>query len=126
MTDLVACLGTGKGTWTGVLKLISKPEFVNVFLIANQWTKDSLKLKRENLNFVIINSDDKTSVIKDSVIKQLEGKIKDLEVAVNIDSGAGKEHTAIITALIQLGFALRFVVAEGEKIEEVSTNLSYE
>jgi len=124
MTDLVACLSTGKGTWTGVLKLINKLEFDNIFLVANQWSKENLKIKKDNIQFVLINSDDNTSKIRDSITSQLEGKIKDFEVAVNIDSGTGKEHTALITALIKLGLALRFVVAEGENIEEVSTNIS--
>ncbi|MBN2052927.1 hypothetical protein JW756_05460 [Candidatus Woesearchaeota archaeon] len=125
MTDLVACLSTGKGTWTGVLKLISKLEFDNIFLVANQWSKENLKIKKQNIHFIIINSEDNTSKIRDSITSQLEGKIKGFDVAVNLDSGTGKEHTAIITALIKLGFALRFVVAEGDEIEEVSTNVSY-
>ncbi len=119
MTDLVACLGTGKGTWTGVLKLVSKPDFEKIFLVVNSWTKESLRLNKPNLNFVIINSDDKTSKIRDDIIKQMEGKITGFEVGVNLDSGTGREHTALIAALIKLGLALRFVVAEGEEIEEV-------
>jgi 5S rRNA maturation endonuclease (ribonuclease M5) len=124
MTDLVACLSTGKGTWTGVLKLVNKPDFEKVFLVINAWTKDNLKLKKDNVCLITIDSDDKTSAIRDTITQQLEGKITGFEVAVNIDSGTGKEHTAIITALIQLGFALRFVVAEGDEVKEVSTNLS--
>jgi hypothetical protein len=124
MTDLVACLSTGKGTWTGVLKLVNKPDFEKIFLVINAWTKDNLKLKKDNVCLITIDSDNKTSAIRDTIMKQLEGKITGFEVAVNIDSGTGKEHTAIITALIQLGFALRFVVAEGDEVEEVSTNLS--
>jgi 5S rRNA maturation endonuclease (ribonuclease M5) len=124
MTDLVACLSTGKGTWTGVLKLVNKPDFEKVFLVINAWTKDNLKLKKDNVFLITIDSDNKTSAIRDTITQQLEGKITGFEVAVNLDSGTGKEHTAIITALIKLGFALRFVVAEGDEVEEVSTNLS--
>ena len=118
MTDLVACLSTGKGTWTGVLKLVNKQDFENVFLVVNSWTRENLKLKKDNLVLVNINSEDKTSVIRDSIINQLQGKIKGFEVAVNIDSGTGKEHTALVTALMQLGLALRFVVCDGEEIDE--------
>jgi 5S rRNA maturation endonuclease (ribonuclease M5) len=124
MTDLVACLSTGKGTWTGVLKLVNKSDFEKVFLVINAWTKENLKLKKDNVCLITIDSDDKTSAIRDTITQQLDGKITGFEVAVNLDSGTGKEHTAIITALIQLGFALRFVVAEGDEVEEVSTNLS--
>ena len=120
MTDLVACLGTGKGTWSGVLKLVNKPEFENVFLVLNEWTMKTLQLTRQKVNFVIINSEDKTTSIRDSIVKQLHGRINDFEVAVNMDSGAGKEHTAMITALMQLGLALRFITIDGENVEEVS------
>jgi hypothetical protein len=119
MTDLVACLSTGKGTWIGVLKLVNKPDFEKVFLVINTWTKDNLKLKKDNVYLITIDSDNKTSAIRDTIMQQLEGKITGFEVAVNLDSGTGKEHTALISALIKLGLALRFVIAEGEDIEEV-------
>ena len=119
MTDLVACLSTGKGTWTSVLQLVKKEDFENAFLIVNSWAKENLKLERQNLHLLVVNANDKVSVIRDKIIKELEGKIKDLEVAVNIDSGSGKEHTAIITALMKLGLAMRFVSFEGGGIGEV-------
>lgn len=119
MTDLVACLSTGKGTWTSVLQLVKREEFENVFLIVNNWVKENLKLTRNNLHFVVINPAEKVQIIRDKIIKELEGNIKDFEVAVNIDSGSGKEHTAIITALMRLGLAMRFVIVEGEEIVEV-------
>ncbi|KYK26242.1 hypothetical protein AYK26_05535 [Euryarchaeota archaeon SM23-78] len=119
MTDLVACLSTGKGTWTNVLQLVKKEEFENIYLIVNQWAKDNLKLERKNLHMIVVNPNDKVNVIRDKIINALNGKIKDFEVAVNIDSGSGKEHTAIITALMKLGLALRFVSVEEEEIVEV-------
>jgi len=120
MTDLVACLGAGKGTWSGVLKLMNSGKFQNIFLIVNGWTRDNLKMQKENLHLIIINSDDKTANIRDAIVKQLQGKINDFEVAVNIDSGTGKEHAALATALMKLGLSLRFVVAENDDVEEIS------
>ena len=119
MTDLVACLSTGKGTWTSVLHLVKKEDFENIFLIVNSWAKENLKLERQNLHLVVVDANDKVEVIRDKIIKELQGKIKDLEVGVNIDSGSGKEHTAIITALMRLGLALRFVSIENEEVVEV-------
>lgn len=119
MTDLVACLSTGKGTWTSVLQLVKKEEFENIYLIVNTWAKENLKLERKNLALIVVNANDKVSVIRDKIIKELQGKINDFEVAVNIDSGSGKEHTAIITALMKLGLAMRFVGVEDKEIVEV-------
>ncbi|MBN1793287.1 hypothetical protein JW826_06405 [Candidatus Woesearchaeota archaeon] len=123
MTDFVAVLGVGKGTWTNVLKLAARPEFENVFLIMNEWTKNNLKLEKQNVHAVIIDSETSVGKIRDSIASQLKGKAKGLEVALNIDSGTGKEHTATITALMRLGLSFRFVSFEDEKIEEVSYDL---
>ncbi|MBU1199264.1 MAG: hypothetical protein KKF46_02790 [Nanoarchaeota archaeon] len=119
MTDLVACLSTGKGTWTNVLQLVKKEEFTNVFLIVNDWAKDNLKLERANLHVIVVDANSKLQVIRGMIIAGLKDKVKGLEVAVNIDSGSGKEHTAILSALINLGFALRFVSFENEEIIEI-------
>jgi hypothetical protein len=125
MTDLVACLSTGKGTWTNVLKLANRQDFVNVFLVVNAWTKENLKMTKPNVKTILINQEDKTEAIRDSIIKQLQGKIMDLEVAVNMESGTGKEHSAMITALMQLGLALRFVELDGDNLVELSQNQSF-
>jgi hypothetical protein len=123
MTDLVACLGAGKGTWGVVEKLSSKEEFENVFLILNDWTKKTLQMQRKNLHLITVNSDDKVEVIRDSIVAQMTGKVNAFEVAVNIESGTGKEHTAIITALMRLGLGFRFVMIGNDKVEEVSFSL---
>ena len=39
----------------------------------------------------------------------LEDKIQDLDIAVNITSGTGKEHAVIISTLIKLGYGIRLV-----------------
>jgi len=119
MTDLVACLSTGRGTWTRVLQLVKKEDFENIYLIINNWAKENLKLERKNLHLIVINPNDRVSVIRDKIIRELEGKVKGFEVAVNIDSGSGKEHTAIITSLIKLGLAMRFITVENQEIVEV-------
>jgi hypothetical protein len=36
-------------------------------------------------------------------------KMVDLDIAVNITSGQGKEHTALLSALIKLGYGIRLV-----------------
>ena len=123
MTDLVACLGTGKGTWTSVLKLAARSEFENVFLIVNDWTRNNLKLERPGLHLITVSSEAGTIITRDMIISQMKGRTRGFEVAVNIDSGTGREHAAMITALMKLGLALRFVAWENEKIEEVSYDL---
>jgi len=116
-------VGAGKGTWTNVFRLAAMPEFESAFLITNEWTKNTLKSENPKIKIIVINDMQTTAQIRDSIVAQMKGTVKAFEVAVNMDSGTGKEHTAMITALMRLGLAFRFVVFENEKMEEVSFDL---
>ena len=120
MTDLVACLGAGKGTWSSVLRLVKNQDFENIFLVSNQWTKDKLSLDRGNLSFVIVDSNDSAEIIRDKIIAGLKERIKGFEVAVNLESGTGKEHAGLVAALIRLGLAFRVVIAQGSEVRDIS------
>jgi hypothetical protein len=47
--------------------------------------------------------------IKNQILKKLKGKIKGTEVALTIASGEGREHMALISALLSLPTGIRFV-----------------
>ena len=51
--------------------------------------------------------------------EKLTGKIKGIEVAVNFVSGEGKEHMALMSALLKLGIGVRFVALKPDGIEEI-------
>ena len=53
------------------------------------------------------------------ISKNLKGKIKDTEVDVNFVSGTGREHMALIGALLKSGTGIRLKVLTKEGIEEV-------
>jgi len=57
--------------------------------------------------------------MRDSVIAGLKGKIKGTEVAINLVSGIGKEHMAIISAVLKLGVGVRFMAITAEGIKEL-------
>ena len=46
--------------------------------------------------------------MKEEIQKKLKGKIKGTEVALSIASGEGKEHMALISALLNLPVGIRF------------------
>lgn len=119
MTYLIANLSTGKGTWAHLYKVIESGNFEKVLLLTNEFGKEKF------------NADDKTELIvkdtrKDAAglskdfYEALKGKIDDTEVAVNLVSGSGNEHMALISALLKLGIGIRLVdVDEDGKIEEL-------
>jgi len=113
MTSLIACLSTGTGTWSQVYRIIRENPWDRVFIITNDFGAQKFE-KNEKTELILVDFNAALEQIVGNIKQKLEGKISDFEVAVNIISGSGKEHTAILAAIIQLGLGFRLVVA-GEK-----------
>jgi hypothetical protein len=118
MTDLVLCLGAGKGTWAEAYKLIQSESWNKVFLVTNSFGKEKFQAPN-NAEFVIIDDRLSSKEILTQVKAGLEGKISGIEVAANLISGGGKEHMAIISAILQLGLAMRLVILTEKGMEEL-------
>jgi len=111
--ELVAFLGTGKGTWAQIAGVINKNEWDNIILIGNDFAKQFKSEK--DFEFIEINSS-RLVELKDEINKKLKGKIKGTEVALTIASGTGKEHMALISALLTLPVGIRFTALTKEGI----------
>ncbi len=118
MTELVALLSTGKGTWTDVVKLISSQDWEKIYLITNEFGKDTFQ-KKDNMEFIVINSNQSIELIIDKIVTQLKEKIKGTEVALNFISGTGKEHMAVLSAMLKLGLGIRLVVHTVNELKEI-------
>ncbi|MBN2423313.1 hypothetical protein JXB41_08880 [Candidatus Woesearchaeota archaeon] len=118
MTSLIACLSSGKGSWAHVSKLIKAEDWEKVFLITNEFGREKFTAD-EKTSFILISDRMHINDIVNGIKSQLENQIADTQVAVNFISGTGKEHMAVISALLQLGLALRFVYCDEEKCIEV-------
>ncbi len=105
--ELVALLSSGKGTWGQVAGLINQGEWDKVILVGNDFAKKFTTDKPSE--FIEIN-EISIKEIKDELVKKLKNKIKGTEVALSIASGDGKEHMALISALLSLPVGVRFVV----------------
>jgi len=104
--ELVALLSTGKGTWGQVSGLMKHGEWEKVILIGSDFAK---KFQSETkFEFIEVDLDKKLKDLKDDLMKKLKGKIDGTEVALSIASGDGKEHMALISALINLPVGIRF------------------
>lgn len=118
MASLVACLSTGKGTWGHVARLISDQEWESMFLITNDFGKENFKVEGKELTFIIMESKGGLIEMRNNLIEKLKDKLQG-DVAVNLVSGTGKEHTAILGALLKLGIGIRLVAVTKEGIEEI-------
>ncbi len=118
MTELIACLSTGKGTLGHVARVIEDMEWNKIFLITSEFAKDKFKSKK-NSETILIDTKKTITEMSADIKKALEGRITDLEVALNIVSGDGREHTAVISALLQLGLGIRLVALTKEGVKVI-------
>jgi len=120
MSTLIACLSTGKGTWGHVSRLIQDGNFDNVLLITNEYGKENFQ-KSENTELIAIKLEQGMRELRDEIQKALKSRIKssETEVALNLASGIGKEHMALLSALLRLGIGIRLMALTKEGVEEI-------
>lgn len=103
--ELVALISSGKGTWGQVAGVINRGEWENIILVGDDFAR---KFNTEK-DFEFIETSSATLVdLKDELLRKLKGKFKGTEVALSIASGDGKEHMALISALLNLPVGIRF------------------
>ena len=112
--ELIALLSTGKGTWGQVSGLIKFGEWDKVIVLGSSFAE---KFTAENkFEFIKIDLDKKLVDLKEEFMKSLKGKIDGTEVGLSIASGDGKEHMALISALLNLPVGVRFVALTKEGV----------
>lgn len=112
--ELVALLSTGKNTWNQVSGLINHGEWEKVIILGDEFAKKFSSEKK--FEFIKINLDKKIKDLREEFLKKLKGKINGTEVALSIASGYGKEHMALISALINLPVGIRFAALTREGV----------
>lgn len=118
MTFLIACISSGKGTLAHVAKVIADEEWEKIILIANEENKNFKSSKPAEI--FVINPNKSTSEISEDIRKALQDKLKgQLEVGVNFISGSGKEHMALISALLKLGVGFRLTALTRKGVREI-------
>jgi hypothetical protein len=118
MTTLIACLTTGKGSWAQVGDLIKSTEWDKIYLITNDFGKEKFSSSKQ-VDLILINPDASITEIKQIVYEQLKGKLKETEVALNLISGSGREHMAVLSAVLNLGLGVRLVDVKDGKMEVI-------
>lgn len=119
MGDLIALLSTGKGTWGHIANLIKNSEYDRVFLFTNSFGKEKFTpdQKTEVISFDL---DKSITTLQKEFEKIIREKIKGVEVHVNIASGSGNEHMALLAAILKNGLAMRFVIVEDGEFKEIA------
>jgi len=117
MSDLICCLSTGKGTWVEVARLINNHQWDNVYLITNDFGREKFSSEKK-VNFLIVDVNKGIEIMKNAIVDHLKDKVSG-EIAVNFVSGSGKEHMALLSALMKLGVSMRFIFAVDSDVKEI-------
>jgi len=112
--ELVALLSTGKGTWAQISGLIKYGDWEKIIIIGDDFAKQFTSDKK--FEFIKVNLNYKIKDLKEELLKKLKGKLNGTEVALSIASGDGKEHMALISALINLPVGIRFAALTKEGV----------
>ncbi|MBW2987943.1 hypothetical protein DRJ48_01605 [Candidatus Woesearchaeota archaeon] len=119
MTELVATLGTGKGSWNYLRQLITKHDWDSIKLVTNSFGAERFSIEGKEISFVVIDDRKSLPLLIEDIYSQLNGKIEGTEVALNLISGTGKEHMALLSALLKLGLGIRLVGLKGDEVAEI-------
>jgi len=103
--ELVVLISSGKGSWGQIAGVINRGEWDNIILIGDEFAK-KFNVEKD-FEFIEIKPAPLIE-LKEEILKKLQGKIKGTEVALSIASGSGKEHMALISALLSLPAGIRF------------------
>ena len=111
--ELLALLSSGKGTWAQVSGLMNKGEWDKVVLLGDEFAKKNFT-NDKSFEFILADFGQPIKDLRDDLKTKLKGKFSGTEVALSVASGNGKEHMALISALINLPVGIRFAVLTQE------------
>ena len=112
--ELIALLSSGKGTWAQVSGLMKQGDWEKIVLVGGSFAKQFTHEKK--FEFIEVDLDKKLKDLRDEMALKLKGKFNGTEVALSIASGDGKEHMALISALINLPLGIRFAALTKEGV----------
>ncbi len=114
MTTLICLLSTGKGTWAETIKLMNCHDWEKIYIVTNEFGRTTFQ-KKDNMELIVIDNsrpvEELIAKIKDSV------NVADTEIALNMSSGTGKEHMAVLSAVLKSGLGIRLVTFENKLVE---------
>jgi len=113
--ELVAFLGEDKQNWGQVTALLNRMEYEKAVLVQNKNTEEFPV--NSKCKIIKVDSAKPISELTEELKSKLKVELsKDFEVALSLASGTGKEHMAIISALINVPVGIKLAVFTKEGI----------
>ncbi len=116
--ELVAFLGNDKETWGQVTALMNRGEWEKIILVKSKDSDDYSASKEAET--IIIDTTKPLTEIKNELMQKLKQKLSGFDAHLSIASGNGKEHMALISALLSIPVGIRLVVFTKNGIEFIN------
>ncbi len=110
MAQLVALLSKGEGTWGQVSGLIKRGEWEKIIVVGSAFARNFL-VEGVQFDFVEVDLGKPLVALKKELLEKLKPKLDSdfsSEVSLSIASGDGKEHMALLSALLSIPVGVRF------------------
>ena len=115
--ELVAYLGEDKENWGQITALVRHGQWDKVILVKDKKTSDA-PVQGE---IVEIDSSRPLLELKADLLEKLRKKLTgEFEVALSLASGTGKEHMALIAALLSLPVGVKLTVYTKEGVQFIT------
>jgi len=116
--ELVAFLGNDKENWGQVTGLINRGEWEKIILVKSKSSEDYEPAKAAEI--IKVDTSKPLTELKQDIINKLKDKFQGFDVHLSIASGTGKEHMALISALLSIPVGIRLVVFTKNGIEFIN------
>ena len=113
--ELVAFLGNDKETWGQVTGLINHGEWEKIILVKAKSADDYESPK--DADIIMVDTAKPLLELKQDIVNKLKDKFAGFDAHLSIASGSGKEHMALISALLSIPVGIRLVVFTKNGIE---------
>lgn len=118
MTDLVAMISPNPTEFKHVEKVIQGQQWGNIYLIASQGNNVAGTLP-DHAEIIWTDFTQPISEVISFLCQSLKPKLSGTEIGLNLISGNGKEHMALLSAVLRCGVGFRLIALTKEGVVEV-------
>ena len=115
MTDLIACFTTDEHH-KHLHRLINESEWDRIFVVTTEEIKKKHTFAKEIIHIIVDPEKQIADYISD-IQSHLKGFF--LEVGINLVNGTGKDHMALLSAVMKAGLGFRLVAFTKNGVEEI-------
>lgn len=113
--ELVAFIGSDQETWGQVSGLINHGEWSKIIIIRSSKVEGYPSIP--NTEEIVLDTSKPIEEMKQFLLTRLKDSFSEFEASLSIASGNGKEHMALISALLSVPVGIRFAVYTKKGVE---------